>query len=91
MNYYGFYFKGNYYILPTEAKIKTDRIINDFMDYFKYGLRYPEAIVDNSKNIFKNSIEKIDYSISDNWDWYFIHSKYSGTSVPAENVIFIEE
>ena len=91
MNYFGFYFKDNYYILVTEAKNKTDRVINVFMDYFKHVLGYPEAIVNNSKNILKNSIEKIDYSLSDNWDWYFIHSKYSGTSISAENVIFIEE
>lgn len=92
MNSFIFKTSNKFYVIITEQKIRSEKLARYFTDFF--ASRYNGEITDEMYNKTKNNIYKRMYNASirrsDDFEWYFIHTKNSGATVPENEMIFIE-
>lgn len=92
----GFIFQTNkkYYFIETTYKNKTKTIAKRFLDYMlnKYeGCGFiPLHVVNNTFNKIYNEMRQATIQLSDNNDWYYIHEKYAGATIPSIDMVIIK-
>lgn len=94
----GFIFKikEKYYFIETDYKNKTKTIAKRFLDYFlndKYeGCGFiPLHVVNNTFNKIYNEMRRATIKSSEDNNWYYIHEKYAGATIPSIDITIIGE
>jgi DNA-binding transcriptional regulator YhcF (GntR family) len=93
----GFIFQLNkkYYFIETHYTNKTKTIAKRFLDYFmkKYeGCGFiPLHVVNNTFNAIYKEMKRATIRSSEDNNWYFIHEKYAGATIPSVDITIIEE
>jgi DNA-binding transcriptional regulator YhcF (GntR family) len=94
----GFIFQTNkkHYFIETHYTNKTKTIAKRFLDYFmneKFdGCGFiPLHIVNNTFNKIYREMRQATIQLSNDNDWYFIHEKYAGATIPKTDIVIIKE
>lgn len=90
-----FQIKNKYYFIETHYKNKTKTVAKIFLDHLmnKYencGF-IPLHVVNNTFNKIYNEMRQATIQLSDNNDWYYIHEKDAGATIPSIDIIIIKE
>lgn len=93
----GFIFQTNttYYFIETTYRNKTKTIAKQFLDYLmsKYencGF-IPLQVVNNTFHRIYNDMRPATLQISDSQEWYYLHEKNAGATIPAIDITIIKE
>ena len=93
----GFIFQTNkkYYFIETHYTNKTKTIAKRFLDYLmnKYeGCGFiPLHVVNNTFNKIYREMRHATIEKSKDNNWYYIHEKYAGATIPNIDITIIEE
>ena len=89
-----FKLKDKYYFIKSGRTNKSKTIARLFLNYFmkKYeGCGFiPLHIVNNTYNKIYKEMQHASINLSDDTQWYFIHEKHAGATVPKTDLIIIE-
>ena len=90
-----FQIKDKYYFIETHYTNKTKTVAKRFLDYFmsKYedcGF-IPLHVVNNTFNKIYKEMRHATIKLSNDNDWYYIHEKYAGATIPSIDITIIKE
>ena len=90
-----FQIKDKYYFIETHYTNKTKTIAKRFLDYLmnKYeGCGFiPLDVVNNTFNRIYNEMRRATIKPSKDNNWYYIHEKYAGATIPSIDITIINK
>lgn len=91
----GFIFKTNkkFYFIRTKNTKKSKKIAEIFTDFFvtRFNGQITNEMLQNTFNTIYKNMYNANIKRSDDFEWYFIHTKYSGETISENDIVFIEE
>lgn len=90
----GFIFetKNKFYFIPTDNEKKSRKMAQNFVDFFvtRFNGQITSQMVQNTFNAIYKNMYRATIRRSDDFTSYFIYTKYSGTTISENDIVFIK-
>ena len=90
----GFIFENGkkFYFIPTNNVKKSKKILEYFVDFFisRFNGQITSEMLENTKKHIYNNMYQANIRRSDDFEWYYIHTKNSGATISENDIVFIE-
>ena len=91
--YKGFIFetKNKFYFIPTNNEKKSKKMAQNFVDFFvsRFNGQITNEMLQNTFNTIYQNMYRAALRRSDDFTTYFMNTKYSGTTISENDIIFI--
>lgn len=91
--YKGFIFetKNKFYFIQTNNEKKSKKMAQNFVDFFvsRFNGQITDEMLQNTFNTIYQNMYRATIRRSDDFETYFIHTKYSGATISENDIIFI--